>query len=618
MIDSAAMITGRGIRRVMREFGLDTADIARLCKVDEAEIWRRLCADDGPVPEDDGEGVDVVFRSKRPRPTETQQGEQYVGNSDELPEYDPATGELIEPADEESQAKASEGNGATGEPAKVAADSVSGDASRASGGAGSAAPIHETHPPTDKAQKGEEAQEDLPASDGGTVGSAFPPRRSSGVRAAPPDSPRAKPGQSHRAGANSSLGRPLKSLADGRNPEPARGAEEPAGESAGARRVTTSPSPEGDVAQPEGGIAEGSRVIQRANTVRGIRAQVLNLFAEGHSPEAIADLLGMPRKGVSGIISEAKKRGDKRAASWPATPKPAARSGPEMRRTIEAGRASPANEGGRHDLAPKPPSSSSTRVASTDAAAVSAALPAGEACPATNSRSAPVAGPIPPGQRADGGERAVAPAALPAGIAFNGFWSRERVVRLIALWNKGKSASVCACELGAPSRSSVIAKVSRLREKGVDLRDAASAIRQQKPPRPRRRPRPAIVTHRELPEPDPAPTENVLTPRIEALLLPAEPPLADLKRKPIGLLELTGRTCRWPLGDPRQDNFGYCGAPCSADPSKPYCQHHTRIAYVPSSDRRRQPRDPNSASEQRRIAAIRRSKQLKALEGGMR
>jgi GcrA cell cycle regulator len=45
----------------------------------------------------------------------------------------------------------------------------------------------------------------------------------------------------------------------------------------------------------------------------------------------------------------------------------------------------------------------------------------------------------------------------------------------------------------------------------------------------------------------------------------------------ITLLQLTSKTCHWPLGDPQQSNFAFCGD-VSLD-GCPYCEAHAKIAY---------------------------------------
>ena len=58
---------------------------------------------------------------------------------------------------------------------------------------------------------------------------------------------------------------------------------------------------------------------------------------------------------------------------------------------------------------------------------------------------------------------------------------------------------------------------------------------------------------------------------------------------PIGqrctLLELDAEKCHWPIGDPGQPDFFFCGGKTGA--GTPYCGYHARIAYQPATDRRR-------------------------------
>ena len=72
------------------------------------------------------------------------------------------------------------------------------------------------------------------------------------------------------------------------------------------------------------------------------------------------------------------------------------------------------------------------------------------------------------------------------------------------------------------------------------------------------------------------------------LELDAEPePIENII--PIGqrcsLLELTDAKCRWPIGDPGTPEFFFCGGKPAAE--LPYCVYHSRIAYQPVTDRRR-------------------------------
>ena len=58
----------------------------------------------------------------------------------------------------------------------------------------------------------------------------------------------------------------------------------------------------------------------------------------------------------------------------------------------------------------------------------------------------------------------------------------------------------------------------------------------------------------------------------------------------LSLLELNEATCHWPVGDPSSPEFFFCGGKALA--SLPYCAHHSRVAYQPAGDRRRQQPKP--------------------------
>jgi GcrA cell cycle regulator len=46
-------------------------------------------------------------------------------------------------------------------------------------------------------------------------------------------------------------------------------------------------------------------------------------------------------------------------------------------------------------------------------------------------------------------------------------------------------------------------------------------------------------------------------------------------------MELTERTCKWPIGDPATDDFWFCGLPVQQ--GKPYCEAHVGVAFQPMS-----------------------------------
>jgi GcrA cell cycle regulator len=159
-------------------------------------------------------------------------------------------------------------------------------------------------------------------------------------------------------------------------------------------------------------------------------------------------------------------------------------------------------------------------------------------------------------------------------------WTDDRVELLKKLWADGLSASQIAAELGGISRNSVIGKVHRLGLAGRAKSPAASMPRQRKPRSQgpmMRIARPAIRGNTALAalhmyeselEPEPGVSENIV---------------------PIGqrcsILELAEGKCRWPIGDPSSPDFFFCG--CKTIEGLPYCGYHSRIAYQPAVDRRR-------------------------------
>ncbi|MEM6974051.1 MAG: GcrA family cell cycle regulator [Pseudomonadota bacterium] len=185
-------------------------------------------------------------------------------------------------------------------------------------------------------------------------------------------------------------------------------------------------------------------------------------------------------------------------------------------------------------------------------------------------------------------------------------WTDERVEKLRELWAEGMSASKIAKELGGVTRNAVIGKVHRL---GLSNRGSSSSssapapaeepatdtMAEAPPPSPAEpRPRPRLATTTPAPAPLPIRREPVIRdasqPRPPGLPTPEEESaratLAEIEKmaRRLTLLELTERTCKWPIGDPNDDNFHFCGLP--AVPGKPYCEHHVAIAFQPLSTRR--------------------------------
>lgn len=179
-------------------------------------------------------------------------------------------------------------------------------------------------------------------------------------------------------------------------------------------------------------------------------------------------------------------------------------------------------------------------------------------------------------------------------------WTPERIDRLKQLWADGYSASEIARTLGGTTRNAVIGKRSRL---GLEARSVAGGR-----PLTRHiwgdelkrlvaegRSRAEMMVHFGV-------SESGLRRRLEAVGLTARrsyrrasstpalrPPQPRKQRRPkepptppeskmIPLMDLEPESCRWPIGDPKDADFAFCGAKSKV--GSPYCDHHDHIAYV--------------------------------------
>lgn len=139
-------------------------------------------------------------------------------------------------------------------------------------------------------------------------------------------------------------------------------------------------------------------------------------------------------------------------------------------------------------------------------------------------------------------------------------WNEERITELTNMWREGLSASQVARRLGGVSRSAVIGKVHRL---GIAGRALPSRPRSQggRPPNPTRASPGGALRKPSAPRPpraSPAP-----------LVVFDAPATATI-------LTLVEDSCRWPIGDPGEASFGFCGRPRLGGGS--YCQGHGPMA----------------------------------------
>ena len=168
-------------------------------------------------------------------------------------------------------------------------------------------------------------------------------------------------------------------------------------------------------------------------------------------------------------------------------------------------------------------------------------------------------------------------------------WTEERVSELKKLWAEGHSASQIAKRLGSVTRNAVIGKVHRL-----GLSGRATPSRPVKRPPRLARPKPTPMP-RQAQAAAPRPKGGALAVRPEPAHTHVAAPEANIEpqRLPNGdmvtVLTVKDSMCKWPIGDPADAAFGFCGHGTAE--GSPYCTEHARVAFQPAKKRERRARE---------------------------
>ncbi|MBI3441330.1 MAG: gcrA cell cycle regulator family protein [Proteobacteria bacterium] len=161
-------------------------------------------------------------------------------------------------------------------------------------------------------------------------------------------------------------------------------------------------------------------------------------------------------------------------------------------------------------------------------------------------------------------------------------WTDERIALLKKMWKEGKSAAEIAKTLAkGVTRNAVIGKAHRM---GLSGR-----------PSPIKKPPEAVpkkeVAKKEVKKEAKAAVKKTVVPVVTGvkhnpLVREVIAPRQFLKEEfptngGVALIDLTERMCKWPFGDPREDNFTFCGR--GIRNGTPYCPDHAGMAYQSSS-----------------------------------
>lgn len=149
-------------------------------------------------------------------------------------------------------------------------------------------------------------------------------------------------------------------------------------------------------------------------------------------------------------------------------------------------------------------------------------------------------------------------------------WTPEKVKELKKLWKKGLTTVEIGRMIGI-SKNAVVGKAHRL---GLESRP--SPIKREEAPlakkvvivvASKKKTGSAVKTKADNEKPDFGECQEI-----------KDAPLSkEFAAKGVKLVDLKPDSCRWPLGDPKDPNFCFCGK--TVVPGKVYCKEHCAVAY---------------------------------------
>ena len=131
-------------------------------------------------------------------------------------------------------------------------------------------------------------------------------------------------------------------------------------------------------------------------------------------------------------------------------------------------------------------------------------------------------------------------------------WTNEKIELLKKLWDEGLTASRIAHEIGDMTRNAVIGKAHRLglsgRMQSKSKNSSISIVRKKK--------------------------NSPYNKKIIEISTQVDEPM-----NPTPFSEIKDGLCRWPIGEPENSDFKFCGR--STNEGFVYCQTHHKVAYQP-------------------------------------
>lgn len=180
-------------------------------------------------------------------------------------------------------------------------------------------------------------------------------------------------------------------------------------------------------------------------------------------------------------------------------------------------------------------------------------------------------------------------------------WTEKMVEDLKIMWKQGLTTGEIGKRLGV-SKNSIVGKVHRLqldarpspikKKEEIEIAEKKTAQTEVKKPQPEKaekKPAAEKVAVKPVETTDESTVSKTTKTTVEKTVKPAKAekevsfaPKATAPTKTYNgnakLTDLDNHTCRWPIGDPKDENFHFCGRKVRM--GQTYCEEHATLAYV--------------------------------------
>ena len=156
-------------------------------------------------------------------------------------------------------------------------------------------------------------------------------------------------------------------------------------------------------------------------------------------------------------------------------------------------------------------------------------------------------------------------------------WTEQMVEDLRTMWKQGMTTAEIGKKLNV-TKNSIVGKVHRLglsgRPSPIKKKDEDAAESKAE----------TSAAVQPAAEAKPAVSSAKSTGKAEKFVAESRPSASSAakndaaKKGMVSLVDLDNHTCRWPLGDPKDENFHFCGRKVKI--GQTYCEEHANIAYV--------------------------------------